>query len=268
MAVENATYIAQLDETFPGSGESKAQGDDHLRLIKRVLKQTFPNLTGAVTLSQTAINALGGGGTSFLDVLKAKFGNNAGTAVQLQSDLDFNGKNVVNGGGPTQPQHFTTKGYVDNAIANVTGSGPTTQAWPVGSVFLATVNTNPATLLGYGTWQQMAFGRTLIGEGTTTDVNGEQRTFTSGSAGGEFRHTLSVDEMPKHGHPWEATGSQFGDSGTTGGFVSGDSSPFAQNANVNSANSGDGRQIGGAGNSQPHNNLIPYLVVFMWKRTA
>lgn len=267
MAVENATFIAQLDETFPGSGESKTQGDDHLRLIKRVLKTTFPNIAGVVTLSHTALNALGAGGSSFIDVLKAKFGNTAGTAVQLQGDLDMNGKQFANLGGPTQNLHAATKSYVDTAVQGVTG-GPTAQAWPVGSVFLSMVNTNPATLLGYGTWAQMAFGRTLIGEGTTTDVNGEQRTFVAGSAGGEYRHTQTVDELAKHGHSFILQGSQFGSSGEDGGFVTNEGGADRYDANIGSSTGTAGKQIGGTGLSSPMNNIQPYLVVFMWKRTA
>jgi len=46
MAVETATYIGDLNETYPAGGEPVAQGDDHIRLIKAVLKASFPGLTG------------------------------------------------------------------------------------------------------------------------------------------------------------------------------------------------------------------------------
>jgi microcystin-dependent protein len=56
MALENATYIDGLVATNPLSTDTVSQADDHLRLIKQVLKNTFPNLTGPVTATQTTIN--------------------------------------------------------------------------------------------------------------------------------------------------------------------------------------------------------------------
>lgn len=58
MALESATYINQLVASNPVLSDPKAQGDDHLRMIKSVLKNTFPNFTGSVTLTQDQINSL------------------------------------------------------------------------------------------------------------------------------------------------------------------------------------------------------------------
>lgn len=57
MALETATYINQLVVSNPGATDTVAQADDHLRLIKTVLKNTFPNLTGPITAGQDALNA-------------------------------------------------------------------------------------------------------------------------------------------------------------------------------------------------------------------
>ena len=57
MALETATYINGLVATNPTSSDYKSQGDDHLRLIKSTLLATFPNVTGAVTLTQAQLNA-------------------------------------------------------------------------------------------------------------------------------------------------------------------------------------------------------------------
>ena len=56
MGLETATYINGLDSANPTSSDPKSQGDDHLRLIKAVLLATFPNLSGAVTVTHTALN--------------------------------------------------------------------------------------------------------------------------------------------------------------------------------------------------------------------
>jgi hypothetical protein len=56
MALETASYIAQLVPTNPLSTDSVSQSDDHMRLIKAALKNTFPNLDGPVTLSPAQMN--------------------------------------------------------------------------------------------------------------------------------------------------------------------------------------------------------------------
>lgn len=50
MSLEDGSYISDLIATNPGGGDPKSQGDDHLRLIKSVLKQTFPEADGAIRL--------------------------------------------------------------------------------------------------------------------------------------------------------------------------------------------------------------------------
>lgn len=56
MALESASYIAQLNSANPTSTDTVSQADDHLRLIKSVLKNTFPNLDQPVTVTPAAIN--------------------------------------------------------------------------------------------------------------------------------------------------------------------------------------------------------------------
>lgn len=65
MPLESATFIDGLVTTNPAGGDDKSQGDDHLRLIKSTIKNTFPSITGAVTLTQEQINALASGQYGF-----------------------------------------------------------------------------------------------------------------------------------------------------------------------------------------------------------
>lgn len=58
MSLEVASNISQLDTASPSGTDRLAQGDDHIRLIKAVLKATFPHFTGPLDLSNTEINAL------------------------------------------------------------------------------------------------------------------------------------------------------------------------------------------------------------------
>jgi len=67
--------------------------------------------------------------------------------------------------------------------------------WPIGSVYIAVVSTNPATLLGFGTWSAFAAGRTLVG------LDAGQTEFdTVEETGGAKTHTLTVGEIPSHDH--------------------------------------------------------------------
>jgi len=59
MAVENADYIHQLNRDAPTGGESISDGDDHLRVIKKAVKGTFPEVKGQVTATHTELNAVG-----------------------------------------------------------------------------------------------------------------------------------------------------------------------------------------------------------------
>ena len=58
MALEAATTINQLVVTNPDGLDSKSQGDDHLRLLKRTIKQTFPNIAGVCNASHEDLNRL------------------------------------------------------------------------------------------------------------------------------------------------------------------------------------------------------------------
>lgn len=58
MALESATYIDQLNQNAPDGLDRKSEGDDHMRMIKRTLKNTFPNIKGRVEASQDQLNAM------------------------------------------------------------------------------------------------------------------------------------------------------------------------------------------------------------------
>jgi microcystin-dependent protein len=80
MPVETFTYINSLDASNPVSSDGQAQGDDHIRGVKATIKATFPNITGAVTLTHTALNDLGAGN------LKAADGSSGAPSITFTSD--------------------------------------------------------------------------------------------------------------------------------------------------------------------------------------
>lgn len=126
--------------------------------------------------------------------------------------------------------------------------------YPVGAVYISANSTSPASLFG-GTWESIG-GRFLLGA---------DATYAAGSTGGEATHTLTTDEMPEHKHKgitiagnkltaWSETG--------TGGVF-----------DMNSLFNGSGHNTNDfyaepEGSSQPHNNMPPYLAVYMWKRVS
>jgi len=126
--------------------------------------------------------------------------------------------------------------------------------YPIGSIYTnATVSTNPGTLLGFGTWSAFASGRVLVGVDT-----GQTEFDTLGETGGAKTHTLSTGEIPSHSHLEKF--SSGANNGVTG---------IAQTANQSSVpgiNSAYTTDVSGGGGA--HNNLQPYITVYMWKRTA
>ena len=176
---------------------------------------------------------------------------------------------------------ITKKSTVANILALV---------WPVGSVFLSVVSTNPATLLGFGTWSAIGAGRVLVGQDTgDTDFDVLEET------GGAKTVTLATAEIPAHTHTQDAhnhtqdshnhtqdahshtqastttstgsTSNRLGTTDTTSTAVNtGNATATNQAATAtNQAATATNQSTGGGG---AHTNVQPYFVVAMWKRTA
>jgi microcystin-dependent protein len=123
--------------------------------------------------------------------------------------------------------------------------------YPVGSIYASVVATNPGTLFGVGTWAAFGAGRVLVG----LDA-GDAAFDTAEETGGAKTHTLTAAEMPAHTHPQTAPTS-----------ASGGALKFAIDTNASGAVT-DGNATGSTGGGGAHNNLQPYIVVRLWKRTA
>lgn len=155
------------------------------------------------------------------------------------------------------------------AVVGGTPAGGGGQAFPVGSVFIAVVNTNPATLLGYGTWSAFGAGRMLIG----VDA-GDPDFDAAEDVGGAKTVTLTESEMPSHTHTItdpEHSHVEQQASATTGplsGWARDTSTNTAVASGYTTQPSSTGITINAAGGGQPHSNMPPFIAVYMWKRTA
>lgn len=131
--------------------------------------------------------------------------------------------------------------------------------YPVGSIYLSTNSTNPATFIG-GTWEQIK-DRFLLAAGNT---------YAAGSTGGEATHTLTVNEMPRHSHNIVMFASEDGLSGKTLRDAQQGKPLAARQYEVLELSSGMNleQHIAVTGGGAAHNNMPPYLAVYMWKRTA
>lgn len=170
--------------------------------------------------------------------------------------------NVDNAGGTAAPTTLdmttgTTK-FLREDGTWATPAGGSGEAFPVGAVFLAVVSTDPATLLGYGTWAAFGAGKMLVGrDAADTDFDTAEET------GGVKTVTLTGAQsgLPQHRHQTLRERSA-----TTGGATTliartSDTSSTVD-TNVFTEN------VAAANAAEAHTNLPPYIVVYMWKRTG
>lgn len=167
--------------------------------------------------------------------------------------------------------------------------------YPVGSIYISTTSPNPLASVGFGTWVAYGAGRVLVGVGTG---------FAAGALGGEATHSLSVAEMPAHNHTYtvnaagahthsgstlssagshqhtfRTVSSGWGNSGLERrSYSSITTASLYTTSNGAHTHSNYSADYGGShvhtitlannGSGTPHENRQPYIVVYMWERTA
>lgn len=138
---------------------------------------------------------------------------------------------------------LTNQNYSLSALINL--------IYPIGSIYLSVNSTSPQQLFG-GEWEQIK-DKFLLSAGDT---------YSSGSEGGEATHTLTVEEMPSHNH---SLSDSIDKNSIKLGFNTGDTNwaltkrAASYDYTLTTNNTG-----GGAA----HNNMPPYIAVYVWKRTA
>jgi hypothetical protein len=88
MAVESVTFINSLDASLPSGGDSIAEGDDHIRNLKKAVKNTFPNLTDAVELTNQDF-------TDIKDLIDNSPEQPGSSSNGIVASCKYNGTNIV-----------------------------------------------------------------------------------------------------------------------------------------------------------------------------
>ena len=211
---------------------------------------------------------------------------NNGVASAVSVDLSTLAPKASPGltGTPTAPTaavdtnntQIATCGFVRNAIAKYAPMLDTMKKiYPVGSIYMSTVSTNPATLLGFGTWEAMPAGRVLLAQGKSSWGT----TYNAGSTGGEATHQLTVGKMPSHNHTGSTntTGNHSHNTPTTGTYDGdgkgydpggGNNPNYTQCFTSEAGSHSHTITIQNTGSSQSHNNMQPYIVCYIWKRVS
>jgi hypothetical protein len=149
----------------------------------------------------------------------------------------------------TNTTQAASTAFVTAAVAAVDQATINAHVYPVGSIYTAIVATNPATLLGVGTWTAFGAGKVMVGiDASDTDFDTVEET--GGAKTGS--HTLTTSEIPSHTH----TVAQKGGGGSS--------------YNLDYVQGGGTASTGATGGGAAHTHPIvqPYIVVYMWKRTA
>lgn len=142
--------------------------------------------------------------------------------------------------------------------------------YPVGSIYTnATNNTNPATLLGFGTWTAFAAGRVAVGFDSTNPLF-DSAEETGGSANAiTVAHTHTATSTDS-GHTHTVV--QEGGRNTTSAYQNGPNATFrgevSATLTTNTGTANITTTVASSGSSGTNANYQPYITVYMWKRTA
>lgn len=223
--------------------------------------------------------------TSNDNVLTVKKGNNTTTTVEI-NNIPIAQKTVKDNRSQIIDKTYIKDITLENGSITIYRGDNTTkgieltrndQLFPIGYVYISTIPTNPATLFRVGNWRKLPAGRVLLAEG----ISEWGTEYQAGSKDGESVHTLLAEEIPHHNHNGRITpdGSSHthdltmrashGHSGNGGEPRFGDGDVWSDEKTKRLSAAGEHTHnliIENFGGDRPHNNMQPYLSVYMWER--
>jgi len=240
----NAAKIGELNPANPTAADAVNKGDDHIRNIKKVIKDTFSgiNAEGENAVTITAESAE-------LNILDGATLTTAQLNILDGATLDTDELNILDGA-TIDTDALNLLGDLKSGVGIVNIFDT---IYPTGSIYMSTASTDPSTLFPNTTWAVFGEGKVLVG------FDDDDSDFSAGATGGSKTHTLTIDEMPSHRH---------------GGIYPTGSAGALTESHFDVDNPGSGNDeedekvTGYTGGGGAHNNLQPYVTVYMWTRTA
>jgi hypothetical protein len=251
MALETGTYIDSLDVSNPAATDALSQADEHLRLLKSTIKATWVNVTGPVTATHTELNTRPAMTTD-------------GSTPALASGIDAAAVRTLIG--VSAPAAIESDGTVPTLatgisageIISLIGAATLLTVYPVGAIFTSVAATAPATMFG-GTWEALPAGRVLVNF-DASDTDFDTVEFGGGNKSG------TVDTViPRDG--WgdvQSNTDELPEPTTAGRLITGSGTGEDQENLESLAHASGDQTI----TSSVASLLQPYMVVYMWKRTA
>lgn len=200
--------------------------------------------------------------------LEGKDGKDGTNGVTFTPSLDTEGNlSWTNDGGLDNPETVNIKGP-KGEDASVDTLDILQAVYPVGALYLSSVAADPATLFGFGTWEQIK-DTFLLAAGDT---------YAAGTTGGEATHTheYRLGVKTYFGSPVGSDETMFQSwDYTTGAYKDAERDGNAGNPKINTGLNGENQDLGDdcyqqkvVGNTKASENMPPYLAVYVWKRTA
>ena len=272
------TYVYNPSNFHVAAADSDGNGAN---IANTYLKRSGGTMAGAFNFANRTWNVVGDDSAIGDADISGTFcikGINGDTGIALVAKNgnvnDDYARISYGGGGGTINFSHTIGGNITGNADTVDGyhaSDIISKIYPVGSIYMSMSATNPATLFGVGTWKRISQGRMLLG----ADDSG----YKAGATGGEATHTLSVNEMPAHSHGISNSGDHthnfYGSDSNNGPLTEGDgldtegNGHFTHNVRFTTSSAGaHTHTISNSGGGAAHNNMPPYLVCYIWQRTA
>ena len=196
--------------------------------------------------------------------------DNIQTAIATKADLaspTFTGTPTLPTGtiGVTQSNGNSSTALATTAFVQAAAALTLAAIYPIGSIYTnATVSTNPATLLGFGTWTAFGAGRVMVGfdSGNALFDTAEE---TGGSANAiTVSHTHTLTDSG-HNHNFNYAAYSWTVQGGTSATIEGNRSGAGAGTTTTATT---GISVDSAGSSGTNANYQPYITVYIWKRTA